>query len=92
MRDPNFETNQYTLLTRLNEPDAFDVPLQLQNNDKLVITINCQPGEMDKLFTYAFDYRNGKWVTSDDNPFDLINEYNEEAFGKLKSAVTRNDI
>ena len=92
MRDPNFEINQSTLLTRLNELDAFDVPLQLQTDDKLVIAINCQAGETDDLFTYAFDYKNGKWITSSDDPFDLINDYNEKAFGKLKSPVRRNNI
>src|SRR5215471_20205580 len=75
MRDPNFEINQSTLLARLNEPDAFDVPMQLRTNDKLVITINCQAGEIDHRFTYAFDYENGEWIPSTDDPFDLINNY-----------------
>ena len=92
MRDPNFEINQSTLLIRLNEPDAFDVPLQLQTKDKLVITINCQPGEMEGLFTYAFEYKNGEWIPSDDDPFDLINNYNEKAFCKLKLPIRRNNI
>jgi hypothetical protein len=92
MRDPNFEINQSTLLVRLNEPDAFDVPLQSQTKDKLVITINCQSGEMDNLFTYAFAYKNGKWITSKDDPFDLINNYNEKAFGKLKLPIRRNNV
>ena len=92
MRDANFVINQSILLVRLNEPDAFDVPLQLRTNDKLVITINCRSGEVDDPFTYAFDYKNREWTTSTDDPFDLINQYNEEAFGKLKSPISKHDI
>ena len=89
MRDLNFEINQSTLLARLNEPDAFDVPLQLKTDDRLVVTINCQSDEVENPFTYAFDYKNGEWITSTDDPFDLINNYNEEAFGKLKLPISK---
>jgi len=89
MRDLNFEINQSTLLARLNEPDAFDLPLQLKTDDRLVVTINCQSDEVENPFTYAFDYKNGEWITSTDDPFDLINNYNEEAFGKLKLPISK---
>jgi len=89
MRDLNFEINQSTLLARLNEPDAFDVPLQLKTDDRLVVTINCQSDEVENPFTYAFDYKNGEWITSTDDPFDLINNYNEETFGKLKLPISK---
>ena len=89
MRDLNFEINQSTLLARLNEPDAFDLPLQLKTDDRLVVTINCQSDEVENPFTYAFDYKNGEWITSTDDPFDLINNYNEETFGKLKLPISK---
>jgi len=55
----------------------------------LVVTINCQSDEVENPFTYAFDYKNGEWITSTDDPFDLINNYNEEAFGKLKLPISK---
>ena len=39
MRDLSFEENQSTLLNRLNEPDAFDVPLKFKAKDLLEIVI-----------------------------------------------------
>ena len=57
MRDANFEINQSTLLARLNESDAFDVHLDLQTNDRLVISINCRSNETEDVFTYSFDYK-----------------------------------
>jgi hypothetical protein len=90
MRDLSFEENQTTLLNRLNEPDAFDVPMKFKAKDLLEVVINNNASDFDKTFTYTFKFKKGKWVAEETDPFDIMNHFDEENSGKIKSAVKRN--
>lgn len=90
MRDLSFEDNQTTLLNRLNEPDAFDVPLKFKAKDLLEIVINNNASDFDKIFTYTFKFKKGKWVSEETDPFEIMNDFDEENSGKIKSALKRN--
>ena len=89
MTDPNFILNATTLLTRLNEPDAFDFPIQPLNKDLFEIVINNHASDYEKRFTYTFLFKNGKWIASDADCFTIMNHYTEEKSGKIKSALKR---
>lgn len=84
--DKEFLLNEFTMLRRLNEKDAFDKPIQFLIKDKLQIRINC--GEEDNFF-YTFQFWKNKWHTVDEDPFDLLNNFNEQQKGKVKSALKR---
>mgnify|MGYP001016950309 FL=1 len=89
MTDPNFILNEITLLARLNEPDAFDFPIQPLNNDLFEIVINNHASDNKEPFTYIFKFEKGKWMVSDADSFIIMNHYEEEKSGKIKSALKR---
>jgi hypothetical protein len=86
MRDLSFEENQSTLLNRLNEADAFDTPLKFNEKDLLEIVIN-NTLDFDATFTYSFKFKKGKWVAEETDPFEVMNHFNEEESGKIKTAL-----
>ena len=88
MRDLSFEENQSTLLNRLNEPDAFDVPLKFKAKDLLEIVIN-NTSNFHETFTYSFKFKKGKWEAEETDPFDIMNHFDEENSGKIKSVLKR---
>lgn len=88
MRDLSFEDNQATLLNRLNEPDSFDVPLKFRAKDLLEIVIN-NTSDFYETFTYSFKFKKGKWEAEETDPFDIMNHFDEENSGKIKSALKR---
>lgn len=87
MRDQNFEQNKSTLLARLNEPGAFDVPMNLKEKDLLDVVINNKSSEIDLRFSYSFEFKKGMWNFIESDPFDIENHYNEETGGKMKSVL-----
>ena len=89
MRDLSFEENQSTLLNRLNEPDVFDVPLKFKAKDLLEIVIN-NTSNFHETFTYSFKFKKGKWEAEETDPFDIMNHFDEENSGKIKSALRKN--
>lgn len=89
MIDLNFVENQSALLKRLNEPDAFDVPIEFKSKDQLEIVINSTP-DFYEAFTYSFKYIKGKWMAEETTPFDLMNHFDEEQCGKIKNALKGN--
>ena len=84
--DTSFKLNKKALLNRINEIDAFDVPLELQSKDLLEIVINNNIKGIDR-FTYCFKFIKNKWKAVGADPFDLMNNYDEEQSGKIKSAL-----
>ena len=88
MLDSSFDENQNTLLNRLNEPDAFDVPLKFKAKDILEIVIN-NTSDFHETFTYRFKFKNGKWLVEVTDPFEIMNHFEEENSGKIKSALRR---
>ncbi|NRT14900.1 hypothetical protein HNP99_001244 [Flavobacterium sp. 28A] len=89
MIDSNFKLNKTTLLNRVNEIDAFDIPLEFQNKDLLEIVINNNVTGIDR-FTYSFTFTKDKWKAIGEDPFEIMNNYEEEQSGKIKSALKRN--
>ncbi len=90
MLDSSFEENQNTLLNRLNEPDAFDVPLTFKAKDLLEIVVNNNASNFHEPFIYSFKFKKGKWEAEETDPFEIMNHFDEENSGKIKSALRRN--
>lgn len=85
IRDLSFEENQSILLNRLNEADAFDIPLKFKAKDLLEIVINNNTIDFDATFTYSFKFKKGKWVAEETDP--VMNHFDEEESGKIKTAL-----
>jgi hypothetical protein len=88
MIDSNFEENKVLLLNRINEMDAFDVPLSLQSKDILEIVINNNVKAVDR-FTYTFKFIKGKWKAIEADYFEIMNNYEDEESGKIKATLKR---
>jgi hypothetical protein len=89
MIDINCKVNKTVLLDRINEVDAFDVPLSLQNKDILEIVINNNNAMGIDSFTYTFKFVKDKWKAVENDVFKIMNDYEEEQSGKIKSALKR---
>lgn len=89
MIDSDFIFNHTTLSERLNEPDAFDFPIQPLNNDLLEIVFNNNASDNKESFTYIFQFKKGKWMLSEANSLTITNHYKEEKSGKIKTALKR---
>jgi hypothetical protein len=89
MSDLNFAENEAALVKRLNEPDAFDIPLQFQSKDQLEIVINNNNSSIYSTFTYSFEFKKNKWKAIETDPFNIMNHYDEEKSGKIKNALKR---
>jgi len=87
--DPQDELNENTIIARLNENDAFDVAMTFKNKDVLDVTINNKPKKGERTYSYSFQYRKKKWELFHAGPFELCNDYDVEAQGKIKSALVR---
>ena len=88
MIDTNFKVNKNALLNRINEIDAFDISLELKPKDLLEIVINNNVKGID-TFTYSFKYIKNKWKAISEDPFEIMNNYDEEQSGKIKSALKK---
>jgi len=88
MIDFNFFENQTSLLNRLNESDAFDVPMKFKAKDLLEIVIN-NNSKIQDPFTYTFKYKKGKWEAEETDPFEIMNHFDEEKSGKIKNTLKR---
>lgn len=89
MSDLNFVENEAALVKRLNEPDAFDVPIEFKPKDQLEIVINNNASDFQETFTYSFKFKKNKWVAIESDPFDIMNHFDEEKSGKIKNALKR---
>ena len=70
----------------VSEPDAFDIPIKFKAKDQLEIVFNNLSKDFDKRLTYCFIFKKGQWVKTEHAAFELMNRYDEYAFGKLKNA------
>ena len=86
--DTSFKLNKTALLNRINEVDSFDIPLELKPKDLLEIVINNNINGIDR-FTYSFKFIKHKWKAVGEDPFDVMNNYDEEQSGKMKSTLKR---
>ncbi|GAA4334965.1 hypothetical protein [Flaviaesturariibacter amylovorans] len=84
--------NKKILLVRINEPDAFDMPLSPKERDALIIVFEVprQKGEyMDhgSFVRYQFQFKAGKWVTHHYKYFEVECTHNEEKWGKVVAEI-----
>ncbi len=82
--DANFFVNTQTLVNRLNESDAFDMPIKFKAKDQFEIVINNLSKDQFQRLTYCFIYKKGAWVQETYDVFELMNQYEEFMFGKMK--------
>jgi hypothetical protein len=94
--NPDIEQyNRNTLKHLLNEKNCFDFDVQLEENDCLELNFRVEPeqekhlrskGEVlgPKFVTYEFEYKNGRWVDAEWNPFH--NDLTEKMRGKITNA------
>lgn len=85
MLDDNFEANKVTIENRLNEPDAFDLPINFIENDKLSVQLFCKECEEGHDFEYNYEYINGKWGYTLHYCFEYRNSFDEINAGKIKT-------
>lgn len=79
----NYELDYALLETRLNEADAFDVPLQSKAHDVLKIVL--KNNEYYKRQEFTFTYYKSKWIRKEADDFYLMGHYDEVQFGKLRN-------
>ena len=82
--DLNYKVNMQTLATRLNESDAFDMLITFKAKDQFEIVLNNLSKDQDQRLTYCFIFKKGIWVKETFDSFELMNKYDEYAFGKMK--------
>lgn len=83
---PDYTLNAQTLCKRLNEADAFDKVIEFKPKDQLEIVINnLSENEMERM-TFCFKYKNSKWVKEEYDTFELMNKYDELAFGNFEQS------
>ena len=81
---PNQQLNQQTLEVRLNESDAFDKIIEFKPKDRLEIVLNnLSKNDLERM-KFFFEFKKGKWVSAEFDLFELMNQYDELAFGKFK--------
>lgn len=68
---------------RINEPDAFDIPLVCKPKDQLTIVLHNHAVKAGKRVVFTFTYQRKKWVLDYSFPFEHEGEYQEMKFGKL---------
>lgn len=83
------EINSTTLINRLNESDAFDMNLELKNKDILEVVINNKSDNYEDRITYTFEFKKGRWKNIEYDPFFLMNKYEEELSGKMKTVLKK---
>ena len=81
--DINYEVNKVVLEQRLKDADAFDMDLRFKPRD--VLEIVCHNTDTDKRVVYGFKYKGNRWQVYAISAFELMNEYDEVVFGKMKN-------
>lgn len=79
----NYEANKITLLKRINEADAFDIPIVFKNQDVLEVVL--ENTNENKRVVFGFKYRNAKWNNYEIDSFYLEGHFDEKEFGKIKN-------
>jgi len=79
----NYKLNAQTIGNRLNEGDAFDKAIVFKPKDQLEIVINNLSVDDRERMTFCFRYKKGKWVHEEYDVFELMNRYDELAFGNF---------
>ena len=81
----NFEINKQTILKRLKDKDAFDIPISFNDDDNLVIYLNQNSGKEWEEIIYSFKFKLGEWEYEQYDPLELSGSYNKLKYGKIDS-------
>jgi hypothetical protein len=84
-RDPKFVLNETVILDRLNDGDAFDKPFKFNKYDRLEVVLKINP--MDDSYCYNFLFGGRKWKAVEEDPFELMNQYDQEKEGEVKNYI-----
>lgn len=80
----NYKSNDTILCNRLNEENAFDIPIQFKEKDQFEIVFNNNETN-DNRIIHCFVYKNGKWVTTEYDTFNLMNRFDEIDTGSFEN-------
>jgi hypothetical protein len=69
---PDYIENQYKLLERLNNPDAFDIEIHPKEGDLMEIVLN-NLGNSRAEFHFIF--QDSSWDWENHNPFEVLNHH-----------------
>ncbi|MBP8191998.1 MAG: hypothetical protein KAX69_00235 [Chitinophagales bacterium] len=79
-----FEPNNNILCNRLNETDAFDIPMDFKEKDQFEIVFN-NHGSYDERITHCFVYKKGKWIITEYDVFSFMNKFDETDSGIIEN-------
>ena len=82
-RDTNFVFNVSLILDRLNDGEAFDKPIAFNKKDRLEVVLKTDSN--DDSYSYNFQFGGKKWKEVEEDPFELMNYYDQEKEGKVKT-------
>jgi hypothetical protein len=68
----DFKANEIKLAARLNESDAFDIPIMPKAGDRMEIVINNLKAYEERV-VYSFRYKKRQWMIDEYDPFESLN-------------------
>jgi hypothetical protein len=71
---PDFKANEIKLANRLNESDAFDIPIKPKAGDRMEIVINNLKSYKERV-VYSFRYKKRQWIIDEYDPFESLNHH-----------------
>ena len=81
----NFELNKQTILKRLTETDAFDIPIEFKNEDILAIYLDKNKKWEDLVL--SFRYKKRKWIYEQYDPLEIGGRYDQLKIGKFDNLI-----
>ncbi len=85
----NDEKNKIIILNRLQDPDAFDIPIQFNEGD--CFEIHLKNNFFSNALVYSFEFENGKWKSNDYDPFKIDKPTEIYKLGKIEDAIEENE-
>ena len=74
--------NHQTLEKRINESDAFDIPLAPQSGDRLLIHLSTPMDDITSIDDYEFVFKE-VWESCESNSLELMGMFDELSKGKV---------
>lgn len=70
----DYKANEIKLANRLNESDAFDIPIKPKAGDRMEIVIK-NLKSFDERVVYSFRFKKRKWTIDEFDPFESLNHH-----------------
>lgn len=81
---PMYDVNEELLLITLNSPIAFDKNVELKRWDRLEVVLCNDPNSNEHSLAFNFRYTGKNWKPIEQDPFDLINRFDDIQQGEIK--------